>query len=181
MKKITWGRKKLFLREVYKFLKDEFGVIKLVTTTFVKELSQSSNLLPLLLWGNYRSHQTYYHYFCEGKNALQISVELWFHHQMWWRSLQSDDYFLSITLKWWAKLWSLRGDYGAITGWLRVITVDSDHHLFHYLPLLGRWWFWVMINKVMITSTVKKLKSNWAYECIILRKKNVMVITSWWQ
>ena len=140
-------------------------------------------------------HQTCYHYFCEGKwrhqtnyrsysqkkNALQISVELSFHHQMWWRSLQSDHYFLSITLKWWAKLWSLRGDYGAITGWLRGITVESDHHLFYYLPLLGRWWFWVMINKVMITSTVKKLKSNWANHCIILRKKNVMVITAWWQ
>ena len=35
--KINLRGEKLFLREVYKFLKDEFGVIKLVTTTVVKE------------------------------------------------------------------------------------------------------------------------------------------------
>ena len=33
---------------------------------------------------------------------------------------------------------SLWGHYGVITGLLRLITVESDHHLFHYHPLLGR-------------------------------------------
>ena len=102
------------------------------------------------------------------------SENTFFHHWRWWRSLFSDHYFVSITLKWWAKRWSLRRHYGVITGWLRLITVESDHHLFHYPPLLGRWWVWVMITKVMITFTIKKLKSNWAYKCMISGKK------TWW-
>ena len=115
------------------FCKGQMVVIKLITTTFVKENGSRDDFLgddfPKFCW-----------------KVMVITLKWWLlfgHH-----------------LKVMGEKWGITGSLLPKVIITSVITVKSDHYFSHYRQLLTRWWVLVMITGVMITLRIEVKKSD---------------------